>query len=102
MRRNLWLKIVGILAVPLFTACGVPQTSTDANTSAFVDVKKQDRGDGYDQLDFNQLNWKTTMMTGDDSIVAFDNARKKLADMFQDYGGCRDHVAIDRLVRTSR
>lgn len=34
----------------------------------------------------NDLRWKVLMMTGDDSISAFDNARIKLHDMFSEFG----------------
>lgn len=40
-------------------------------------------------------NWKMTLMTGDDSINAFDNARKELFDLFSDYG-------IDEAIQLSR
>jgi hypothetical protein len=40
-------------------------------------------------------NWKMTVMTGDDSITAFDNARKKVAGQFADLG-------IDDAIQLSR
>lgn len=39
--------------------------------------------------------WKLTLMTGDDSINAFDNARKKLHELFRSYG-------IDESIQLSR
>lgn len=40
-------------------------------------------------------NWKMVLMTGDDSIKAFDNARKKLFQLFNSFG-------IDEAIQLSR
>lgn len=40
-------------------------------------------------------NWKMTLMTGDDSITAFDNARKKVFSLLSEYG-------IDNGIQLSR
>ena len=38
------------------------------------------------------LRWKAALMTGDDSISAFDNARKTLKNEFVDMGVSRDNI----------
>jgi hypothetical protein len=43
-------------------------------------------------IPFNELNWKVVLMTGDDSISAFDNARKKIADQFESFGMLRENL----------
>ncbi len=40
-------------------------------------------------------NWKLVVMTGDDSIKAFDNARKKLHELFTSYG-IRESIQLSR------
>jgi hypothetical protein len=41
------------------------------------------------------VNWKTVLMTGDDSINAFDNARKKLHEIFAGMG-MKDFIHLSR------
>ena len=43
-------------------------------------------------IPFNELNWKVVLMTGDDSISAFDNARKKVAEKFEQIGMLRENL----------
>ncbi len=43
-------------------------------------------------IPFNEINWKVVLMTGDDSINAFDNARKTLAEKFENIGMLRENL----------
>jgi hypothetical protein len=79
-------KWIAALLFPVFAACGVPQEATTSQTTEQSNQITTDRGDGYDALGLSDLNWKTVVMTGDDSITAFDNARKKIASMLPNYG----------------
>ncbi len=48
-----------------------------------IEVSEEQRSDGEFTA---RPNWKMILMTGDDSIRAFDNARKKLFALFSEYG----------------
>lgn len=47
---------------------------------------------GSRQAEETSLRWKAALMTGDDSIDAFDNARKTLKNEFVDMGVSRDNI----------
>ncbi len=38
------------------------------------------------------INWKVVLMSGDDSIAVFDNARKSLRSLFEEYGVQSDNI----------
>ncbi len=42
--------------------------------------------------DSKKVNWKIVLMTGDNSIMAFDNARGKLYKIFQDLGVSKKNI----------
>jgi hypothetical protein len=48
--------------------------------------KKKGKAKAQGQAAVSALHWKGVIMTGDDSIVAFDNARERLKELWQERG----------------
>lgn len=57
-----------------------------------ISISSSKESESSDEKD---LKWKVLMMTGDDSINAFDNARIKLHDMFSSLG-VRESIQLSR------
>lgn len=63
----------------------IPGTTTGGTTTGGDTTTGDTTGGGTTQPS-GGLSWKVVVMTGDDSINAFDNARKKIAQLVQDRG----------------
>ncbi len=106
--------IWGLITLFLTTSCGTNSSQNDyeqkkINEDAYksrfgresfpeelsgIKISEQ-ASESRDNKGGTKPNWKMILMSGDDSISAFDNARKKLFQLFTEYG-------IDETIQLSR